>query len=302
MLKLMNKIIQCVPNFSEGRNRQRIEKIVNPFRGREGVKLLDYSNDEIHNRLVVTVAGDPRAVADAVVEAVGVAIHEIDMTRHHGDHPRMGAVDVIPFVPVKNVSDEEAIALSKEVAQTVSERYGLPVFLYEKSASTPLRENLANIRAGQFEGMAEKLRLPDWKPDYGPAEVHPTAGAVAVGMRMPLVAYNVNLRTENMETAKAIAKRVRFADGGLRFCKAVGVALHDRGMVQVSLNLTDFTKTAIYSAHELVRIEANRYGVSVAGAEIVGLVPLEALTDTVAYYLGLDNFSVNQVLETRISE
>ena len=298
----MNKIIECVPNFSEGRDRQKIEAIVDSFRGKHNVKLLDYSNDEDHNRLVVTVVGEPEAVKDAVIEAVGKAVELIDMTKHQGQHPRMGAVDVVPFIPIRNVTQDEAVALSKEVAHIVAERYHLPVFLYEKSASAPHRENLAAIRKGEFEGMAEKIKQDEWKPDFGPSERHPTAGVVAIGARMPLVAYNVNLGTSNLEIANSIAKKVRHIGGGLRYCKAMGVALEDRGITQVSMNLTDYTKTAIYRAHELVRIEANRYGVPIVGAEVVGLVPMEALVDTAAYYLGLENFSMKQVLETRIME
>lgn len=298
----MNKIMECVPNFSEGRDKEKIEKIVECFRAKRNVKLLDYSNDEDHNRLVVTVIGEPEPLKKSVVDAIGKAVELIDMNQHSGQHPRMGAVDVVPFIPIKNVTPEEAVSFSKEVAQTVAERYNLPVFLYEKSASAPHRENLANIRKGEFEGMAEKIKKDDWKPDFGPAERHPTAGAVAVGVRMPLVAYNVNLGTDNLEIAQSIAKKVRFIGGGLRFCKGMGVALEERGITQVSMNLTDYTKTAIYRAHELVRIEANRYGVPVIGAEIVGLVPLEALVDTAAYYLGLENFSLNQVLETKLME
>jgi glutamate formiminotransferase len=298
----MNKIIECVPNFSEGRDRQKIEAIVDSFRGKHNVKLLDYSNDEDHNRLVVTVVGEPEAVKDAVIEAVGKAVELIDMTKHQGQHPRMGAVDVVPFIPIRNVTQDEAVALSREVAQIVAELYHLPVFLYEKSASAPHRENLAAIRKGEFEGMAEKIKQDEWKPDFGPSERHPTAGVVAIGARMPLVAYNVNLGTSNLEIANSIAKKVRHIGGGLRYCKAMGVALEDRGITQVSMNLTDYTKTAIYRAHELVRIEANRYGVPIVGAEVVGLVPMEALVDTAAYYLGLENFDMNQVLETRIME
>ncbi|HQG08066.1 MAG TPA: glutamate formimidoyltransferase [Dysgonamonadaceae bacterium] len=298
----MNKIIECVPNFSEGRDRQKIEAIVDSFRGKHNVKLLDYSNDEDHNRLVVTVVGEPEEVKDAVIEAVGKAVELIDMTKHQGQHPRMGAVDVVPFIPIRNVTQDEAVALSREVAQIVAELYHLPVFLYEKSASAPHRENLAAIRKGEFEGMAEKIKQDEWKPDFGPSERHPTAGVVAIGARMPLVAYNVNLGTSNLEIANSIAKKVRHIGGGLRYCKAMGVALEDRGITQVSMNLTDYTKTAIYRAHELVRIEANRYGVPIVGAEVVGLVPMEALVDTAAYYLGLENFSMNQVLETRIME
>ena len=298
----MNKIMECVPNFSEGRDKEKIEKIVECFRGKNNVKLLDYSNDEDHNRLVVTVVGEPEELRNSVIEAIGKAVELIDMNQHSGQHPRMGAVDVVPFIPIKNVSTEEAVTLSKEVAQAVAERYNLPVFLYEKSASAPYRENLANIRKGEFEGMAEKIKKDEWKPDFGPAERHATAGTVAIGARMPLVAYNVNLGTDNVEIANAIAKKVRFIGGGLRFCKGMGVALEERGITQVSMNLTDYTKTAIYRAHELVRIEANRYGVPVVGAEIIGLVPMEALVDTAAYYLGLENFSMNQVLEAKLME
>ena len=201
-----NKIIECVPNFSEGRDLEKIDQIVAPFRGKAGVKLLDYSNDEDHNRLVVTLVGEPEALCEAVVEAVGVAVRLIDLNQHTGQHPRMGAVDVIPFIPIKNTSMEEAIELSKKVAAKVAELYNLPVFLYEKSATAPHRENLASVRKGEFEGMAEKIKLSEWQPDFGPAERHPTAGTVAIGARMPLVAYNINLSTDNLEIATKIAR------------------------------------------------------------------------------------------------
>lgn len=298
----MNKIVECVPNFSEGRDRQKVEKIADLFRGRENVKLLDYSSDADHNRSVVTVVGEPEALKTAVIEAIGKAVELIDLQRHQGQHPRMGAADVVPFIPIKNVTMNEAVALSKEVAEAVAERYNLPVYLYEKSASASHRENLANVRRGEFEGLVEKMKKQEWKPDFGPTEPHPTAGAVAIGARMPLVAYNVNLGTNNLEIAEAISRKVRHIGGGLRFCKAMGVALHDRGITQVSMNLTDYTKTAIYRAHEMVRMEAKRYGVPVVGGEVIGLVPMEALIDSAAYYLGLENFSVNQVLETKLME
>ncbi|GAB6008633.1 glutamate formimidoyltransferase [Dysgonomonas reticulitermitis] len=298
----LNKIVECVPNFSEGRDLEKVEKIAGAFRAKEGVKLLDYSTDKDHNRMVVTVVGEPEALKKAIVEAIGIAIEEIDLNQHKGQHPRMGAVDVVPFIPIRNVSMDEAVAMSKEVAKEVADKYGLPVFLYEKAASAPHRENLAAIRKGEFEGLKDKMTLPEWKPDFGPEQPHPTAGAVVIGARMPLVAYNVNLNTNKLEIADAIAKKVRFLGGGLRFCKAMGVELTDRGIVQVSMNLTDFTKTAIYRAHELVRIEANRYGVSIVGAEIIGLIPMDALIDTAAYYLGLEDFSTKQVLETHLME
>jgi glutamate formiminotransferase len=299
---MMNRIMECVPNFSEGRDKSKIERIVDSFRGKEGVKLLDYSSDADHNRSVVTVAGEPEALKRAVIEAIGRAVALIDLTQHQGQHPRMGAVDVVPFIPIKNVSMEEAVTLSREVAQTVGEQFLLPVFLYEKSASAPHRENLAAVRKGEFEGLTEKMKLPEWKSDFGPAGRHATAGAVAIGARMPLVAYNVNLGTDDLEIATAIAKKVRHVGGGLRYCKAMGVALEERGITQVSMNLTDYTRTAIYRAHELVRIEANRYGVPVVGAEVIGLVPMEALAETAAYYLGLENFSMQQVLEAKLME
>lgn len=292
--------MECVPNFSEGRDLQKIDKIVAPFRGKQGVKLLDYSNDEDHNRLVVTVVGEPEPLRDAVLEAIGVAVELIDLNHHQGQHPRMGAVDVVPFIPIRNVTMEEAVALSKEVGKEVAKRYNLPVFLYEKSASAPHRENLAAVRKGEFEGMAEKIKQPEWHPDFGLAERHPTAGTVAIGARMPLVAYNINLNTPSLEIAHDIAKKIRFIGGGLRYCKAMGVELKDRGITQVSINMTDYTRTALYRAFELVRVEARRYGVSIVGSEIIGLVPMEALIDTASYYLGLENFFMEQVLEARM--
>ncbi|MGD9182091.1 MAG: glutamate formimidoyltransferase, partial [Desulfobacterales bacterium] len=280
----------------------KIERIVEPFRAKKGLKLLDYQKDDDHNRLVVTVVGEPDALKTAVIDAMGCAIEVIDLRTHQGQHPRMGATDVVPFIPIKNVSMEEAVEFSKEVAKEVAQKYSLPVFLYEKSASRPERQNLANIRKGQFEGMADKIKLPEWKPDFGPQKIHPRAGVTAMGVRMPLVAYNVNLDSNNIEIANAIAKKVRHISGGLRYCKGIGIELKDRGLVQVSMNMTDYTQTALYRAFELIKVEASRYGVNVVGSEIVGLVPMEALMDTAAYYLGLEDFSMEQVLESRIWE
>lgn len=294
--------MECVPNFSEGRDLEKIDKIIEPFRARPGVKLLDYSNDEDHNRLVVTVVGEPEALKAALLDAVGKAVDLIDLNHHTGQHPRMGAVDVVPFIPIKGCTMEEAVALSKEVGSQIAALYNVPVFLYEKSATASHRENLAAVRKGEFEGMAEKIKLPEWKPDFGPAERHSTAGTVAVGARMPLVAYNVNLGTDNLAIATDIAKKIRFIGGGLRYCKAMGVELKERSITQVSINMTDYTRTALYRAFELVKVEARRYGVPVVGSEIIGLVPMEALIDTASYYLGLENFSMDQVLEARIME
>lgn len=296
----MNKIIECVPNFSEGRDLKKLEKILDVFRGKKNVKLLDYSSDEDHNRTVVTIVGEPEELGEVVIEAIGKAVELIDLNHHEGQHPRMGAVDVIPFIPIKNTTVEEADALAKRVAKEASEKYGLPFFLYEKSATAPHRENLANIRKGQFEGMAEKMKDDMWKPDFGPDTIHPTAGATVIGSRMPLVAYNVNLSTNNLEIASKIAKQVRHLSGGFRYVKALGIELEDRGIVQVSMNLTDYTKTSIYRVFETIKMEAARYGVNIVGSEIVGLVPMQALVDTADYYLRLENFSSDQVLETRL--
>lgn len=292
--------MECVPNFSEGRDHAKIDRIVEPFRGKKDVKLLDYSNDEDHNRMVVTVIGEPEALKAAVLEAIAVAKDCIDLTKHHGQHPRMGAVDVVPFIPIRNCTMDDAIALSKEIGKEIAEKFDIPVFLYEKSASAPHRENLASIRKGEFEGMEEKIHQPEWHPDFGPEQRHPTAGTVAVGARMPLVAYNINLDTPSLDIAHGIAKRIRFIGGGLRYCKAMGVELKERGITQVSINMTDFTRTHLYQAMEMVRFEARRYGVNVIGSEIIGLVPMEAIVDTASYYLGLEGFSSDQVLEYRI--
>ncbi len=298
----MKNIIECVPNFSEGRDADKIEKIVEPFRGQDKVKLLDYQRDEDHNRSVVTVVGESDALKDAVIASMRTAVELIDMRNHQGQHPRMGAIDVVPFIPVKNITMEETVQFSRKVADEAAAALNLPIFLYEASATRLERRNLAKIRKGQFEGMPEKLKDADWAPDFGPTQIHPTAGVTAVGARMPLVAYNVNLATNNMAIADSIARKVRHIGGGLRYCKAIGIDLKDRGIVQVSMNMTDYTKTALYRVFELVRIEARRYGVNVVGSEIIGLVPMEALIDSAAHYLGLEEFSMEQVLEARIWE
>lgn len=295
----MNQILECVPNFSEGRDLAKIEKLCDCFRGKQGVKLLDYTNDADHNRCVLTVIGEPEPLRDAVVEAVGRAVELIDMTKHQGQHPRMGCVDVIPFIPIRNTTVEDADRTAKEVAKAAYERFGQPFFLYEQSASAPHRENLASIRKGQFEGMEEKMKDDLWKPDFG-TTIHPTGGVTAIGARMPLIAYNINLDTTNVEIANAIAKQIRHISGGFRYCKAMGVRLEERNIAQVSMNLTDFSKTAVYRVFETVKMEARRYGVNVLGSEICGLIPQQALLDCAAYYLQLEGFDGSQVLENRL--
>ena len=296
----MDPIMECIPNFSEGRDLDKIEKIVSSFRGKENVKLLDYSSDRDHNRSVVTVVGEPDALRDAVIEAIGRAVELIDMTKHEGQHPRMGCVDVVPFVPIRNCTMDDADRIAKEVAQQASERFGQPFFLYEYSASAPHRENLANIRKGQFEGMAEKMKDPMWKPDFGPDTIHPTGGVTAIGARPALVAYNINLDTSDLEIANKIARNVRHINGGFRFVKAMGVMLEDRNIAQVSMNLTDFTRTSIYRVFETVKMEARRWGVNVVGSEVIGLVPMAALIDCAEYYLQIEDFKPEQVLESRL--
>lgn len=294
-------MFECVPNYSEGRDADKIEKIVDCFRGVKGVKLLDYSSDSDHNRSVVTVIGEREPLKAAVVASIGKALELIDLNVHTGQHPRMGAVDVVPFIPLRGATMEEADALAKEVAREAAEKYSLPVFLYEQSASAPHRVNLADVRKGQFEGMAEKMKdRAMWAPDFGPETIHPTGGATAIGARAPLVAFNVNLSTDNMDIARSIVHAVRHIDGGFRYCKALPVELKERGIVQVSMNLTDYRKTAIYHVVEAIRTECRRYGVSIVGSELVGLIPMQALTDCAEYYLQLENFSPDQVLESRM--
>ena len=297
----MNKIIECVPNFSEGRDLKKLEQILDCFRGREGVKLLDYTSDKDHNRSVVTVIGEPEPLRDAMADAIGKAVELIDMTKHQGQHPRMGCVDVVPFIPIRNTSLEEADRVAKETAALAAEKFGQPFFLYEKSASAPHRENLADVRRGQFEGMAEKMLDQDkWKPDFGPSTIHPTGGVTAIGARMPLIAYNINLDTDNLAIADKIAKAIRHISGGFRYCKALGVMLEDRNIAQVSINLTDYTKTPVYRVFETVKMEAKRYGVNILGSEVVGLIPQQALVDCAEYYLQLEDFRGDQVLESRL--
>ena len=298
----MSKLVECVPNFSEGRDLEKIKRIVAPFIAAEGVKLLDCKPDRDHNRVVVTVMGEPDAVERSVVEAIGVAICEIDMNVQQGEHPRMGAVDVVPFIPIRDMSMDEAVELSQKVAAEVAERYGLPVYLYEKAARMPERENLAVIRKGQYEGLAAKMAQQAWRPDYGPDAPHPTAGAAAIGARLPLIAFNINLDSRDLKIADRIAKAIRHSSGGFRYCKAMGVNLTEKGIVQVSVNMTDYTRTPLHRIFETVRLEAERYGVSILGSEIIGLSPMEALVDAAAFYLRLNDFSVEQVIESHLTD
>lgn len=295
------KRVMCIPNYSEGRDLEKIEKIVECFRAKENVKLIDYQPDKDHNRLVVEVIGDPEAVINAVIESAKVAFELIDMTTHKGAHPRMGAVDVVPFVPVTETTTEECVEYAKKVGQSIGDM-GVPVYLYESAATAPHRQNLAKVRKGQYEGFFEKIKEDDWKPDYGPSEMNAKSGATAVGARFHLVAFNVNLNTDNVEIADKIAKTVRHIGGGLRFVKAIGLSLEEKKQTQVSMNLVNFEKTAIYQALEMVKSEAKRYGVTVVNTELIGLLPLQALIDSAAYYMQIEDLKASQVLETLLIE
>lgn len=297
----MSAMLECIPNFSEGRNQETIEAILDTVRGKEGLKLLDYSSDKDHNRTVVTLVGSPQALKDHLVNFVAEAKKRIDLRQHEGQHPRMGAVDVMPFVPIRGINMEETVEFSKELAKELHEKLEIPIFLYEESASETHRKNLATLRKGQFEGMKEKVQDPRFKPDFGD-DVHESFGIMAVGARPFLVAYNVNLDTDKLEIADTIARNVRHISGGLHFVKGMGVALEDRGQVQVSMNLTNFEKTPIHRVFELIKLEASRYGVNVVGSEIIGLVPMAAMVDTASWYLRTEGFSMDQVLEAKIME
>jgi glutamate formiminotransferase / 5-formyltetrahydrofolate cyclo-ligase len=293
-------LIESIPNVSEGRRPEVIARIADAIRTTPGVRLLDHSSDASHNRSVFTFAGDASGVKRATLALVEQAIAGIDLRTHHGEHPRLGAVDVVPFVPIEGITMAECVALAKDVGAAVAERFGLPVFLYEEASSTPARKNLEDIRRGEFEGLAAKMRNPDWAPDFGPASPHASAGAVVIGARMPLIAYNINLNTNRLDVAKKIAAAIRHSSGGLRHVKAAGFTLEDRGIVQVSMNLTNYEKTPIFRVFELVKREAARYGVTILESEIVGLVPAAALVAAAEFYLQLERFGPDQVLENKL--
>ncbi|CCG26647.1 TPA: glutamate formimidoyltransferase [Streptococcus pyogenes] len=297
----MAKIVECIPNFSEGQNQAVIDGLVATAKSIPGVTLLDYSSDASHNRSVFTLVGDDQSIQEAAFQLVKYASENIDMTKHHGEHPRMGATDVCPFVPIKDITTQECVEISKQVAERINRELGIPIFLYEDSATRPERQNLAKVRKGQFEGMPEKLLEEDWAPDYGDRKIHPTAGVTAVGARMPLVAFNVNLDTDNIDIAHKIAKIIRGSGGGYKYCKAIGVMLEDRHIAQVSMNMVNFEKCSLYRTFETIRFEARRYGVNVIGSEIIGLAPAKALTDVAEYYLQVEDFDYNkQILENHL--
>jgi glutamate formiminotransferase/formiminotetrahydrofolate cyclodeaminase len=298
----MKKVVECVPNFSEGRRPEVVDAIVAEIKSVNGITLLDKEMDPAHNRAVVTFVGDPEACVEAAFRGISKAKELIDLTKHQGEHPRMGATDVCPFIPISNVSTEECVDMAKRVAKRVADELKIPTYLYEQAAQRPERVDLANIRKGEFEGLREAVKTdPNRAPDFGPRELHPTAGATVIGARFPLVAYNVNLATTDVDVAKKIAKNVRFRDGGLRYAKAMGFMIPEKNCAQVSMNLTNYTGTSIFRAYEMVKREAERYGVMTKESEIIGLVPLQALVDTAVWYLQLDSFKNDQILENRLT-
>jgi glutamate formiminotransferase len=297
----MPKIVECIPNFSEGCNQEVINALVEAGKSVPGVTLLDHSSDTSHNRSVFTLVGDPGGIAEVAFRLCKLASEKIDLTKHKGEHPRMGATDVIPFVPIREISVDECVEISKIVAKRIWDELKIPSFLYEHSASNPDRQNLAAIRKGQFEGMPEKLLQDQWAPDYGERKIHPTAGITAIGARPPLVAFNVNLNTSNLEIANKIAKTIRGAAGGYKHCKAIGIMLEDRNNAQVSMNMVNFEGTPLYRVFEAIRFEAQRWGVEIIGSEIIGLTPAKSLIDTAEYYLKIENFDYHkQVLENHL--
>jgi glutamate formiminotransferase len=295
------RLLECVPNISEGRDQDKIAWIAEEIRKHEKVKLLDVSSDRDHHRTVFTFIGEPLAVKDAALSFALKGIELIDMREHRGAHPRLGAVDVVPFVPIQGMEMEEAVYLAREFGKELG-RKGISVFFYEKAATCPERKELPSIRKGEYEGLKERLNDPKWRPDEGPNSFNPKSGATVVGARFPLVAYNVNLKTEDLTLAKEIAKKVRFKDGGFPHVRAMGVDLKDKGMVQVSMNLTNYRVTNIPQVYEFIKKEALKRGVEIEGSEIVGLIPLGVLEGIAQYYLKYPQFSIHQVIEQRILE
>ena len=293
-------IIECIPNISEGRRPEVVEAIAAAIRAVPGVRLLDHSSDASHNRSVFTMAGDAAPIKAAVLAMYDRALAAIDLRTHTGEHPRLGAVDVVPFVPIEGVTMEACVTLAKEIAQEVAARFGVPVYLYEEASSNPARKNLEDIRRGEFEGLAAKMKTGGWTPDFGPAAPHESAGASVIGARMPLIAYNINLDTDRLDVAKKIAAAIRHSSGGFRYVKAAGFKLDDRGIVQVSMNLTNYEKTPIFRVFETVKREAERYGVAILESEIVGLIPAAALNAAAEYYLQIAGFKADQVLENKL--
>jgi len=297
----MAKLVECVPNFSEGRRAEVIEKIIEEIKSVEGIMFLDKEMDKDHNRAVVTFAGGPEEVKNAAFKAIARAAGLIDMEKHQGEHPRMGATDVVPFIPISGMTMKDCVKLAQELGKEVGEKLSIPVYLYEAAASRSDRENLADVRRGEYEGIKKEIETnPDRRPDFGPPKMHPKAGATAIGARMPLVAFNVYLGTKDIRVAKRVAKAIRFGGGGLRYVKALGFDIKERGIVQVSMNLVNYLGTPIFRVFEMIKSEAKRYGVPVVSSEVVGLTPMNAMVNVADFYLQLENFKKDQILENKL--
>ncbi len=294
------KVLECVPNISEGRDKKRLAEILASLDSFKTVKCLDVSSDEDHNRSVITLIGPPEEVPKAMLALALSAIERIDMRQHQGSHPRIGAVDVVPFIPIRNMEMTEAVEIAHVFGRTLGEKAGIPIYFYEEAALRPGRKNLADVRRGQYEGLVDKLKQPDGQPDAGVAVFKPTAGATIVGARPPLIAFNVNLRTRDKAVADAIARAVRYKTGGFKAVKAMGVELNEKGMVQVSMNLVNYRETPIHRVVETIRFEAARYGVAIAECELIGLMPIAALEEVTRFYLQIPGFSVDQLIETHL--
>ena len=297
---MTSQLIECVPNFSEGRRDKVIEEIVTPFRQRKGCALLDYRADKDHNRLVVSLVGEPDAIQEALLDAAKVAISRIDLRHHKGSHPRIGAVDVIPFVPLQDITMEACVELAHNFGRRYHQETGVPVYFYEEAAMKPERRNLEVIRRGQYEALKKEVMSQDRHPDIGKPQLHPSAGATVIGARRFLIAFNVNLGTEDVHVAGEIAKAVRASSGGLGHVKCIGLSLKERGLAQVSVNVVDYEKNALYRILELIRMEAKKWGVQVKETEIYGMIPAAALLHSVSYYMQIAEFDPNQVIELRL--
>ena len=293
-------VIECVPNLSEGRRKDVVEAFVQAVRRVAGVRLLDHSSDSSHNRTVITMAGEAAPLKAAVLALFEAAVPVIDLRTHSGEHPRLGAVDVVPFIPIEGATLDECVTLARDTGEEVARRFQIPVFLYEEASTNPARKNLEDIRRGEFEGLAAKMSSPEWAPDYGPPAPHPSAGASVIGARMPLIAYNINLNTDRLDVARRIAAAIRHSSGGLRYVKAMGVMLEERRIAQVSINLTNYQQTPIHRVFDMVAREAARHGVTVLESEVIGLIPAAALIGAAEHYLQLERFGAAQILDNKL--
>jgi glutamate formiminotransferase len=292
----MKKIVQCVPNFSEGIKKDIIEKIVEPLKNKPGFKLVSYESDEDYNRTVVTLIGDPDDMIKPLVEFFEQALIHIDMNHQKGEHPRMGAVDVVPFIPINNISIDECIEVAKNISQQISDKLHVPIFLYAQAATQENRISLPSIRKGEFEGMKEKIKEAQWKPDFGNTTIHETFGVTAIGVRSPLIAYNIDLDTDDIEIAKKLARTIRKSSGGFQYVQAGPAYLKDRGHVQVTMNILDYKKNPIYRIYETIQMEALRYKVKISSSEIVGLCPYDAIFSSLKYYFASKSLNIPKKL------